>query len=297
MVVDFSQVRRAPKAQPKSGGVGRMRGGYSLPPIELPGLSKPQIQAIKVAAKKSGFKPNRSVGNIKTPGGFNQKAVPGRAFSSQGAWMAAAMASDQLMNARNVDQENQQFWEIADQIKSVVSMGATIFGGPVVGAITDVITGGIAAIVERNKKEGERIVEYERYMDELKKQGKGGVTFSAWDKWDKEKAGKEEEEEEDEAVLCQTVTEDMLNGQTLEEYMASEGVVEEPVKAKGVGSEFPPGVKEYKPGEEDKRWEVSETGGYGGTREAYQPTPEEKAEQERKIKEREELGGSRFENM
>jgi len=223
------RVRLAPKATAQKGGTGIYRSGYNLPPVALPGMTPEVLKRFKSSSKVTSLMKKMKASTLAKTKAMS-KSVPGRFYASAAAWAAAGAAHDALLSNRVVDENMEDFWNVADQIKSVVSTGA-MYINPLVGALVQPLLEGItqlaAASAKSNAFEGTSsplgniskvdFEEYVKYLRELEAKNQGGVTFDQWKAWRTKQA-------EQEGGSCQIVTEEMLQGKTVEEYMAEKGI-------------------------------------------------------------------------
>jgi hypothetical protein len=170
------------------------------------------------------------------------KAITGRYFADQAAWMAAGAVENALLEKRSLDEGMDEYWNIADQIKSVVGMGAT-FINPLLGAVAGPVMEGVAQVAAEVAKSGNvegtanlfkrgeeelfaKYVEYVKKLEAQDKTWKDGLTFDRWKEW----YTSNNPDEEEEGGSCQIITEAMLDGMSIEEFMAQEGIPKETEK-------------------------------------------------------------------
>lgn len=233
------RVKLAPKAQPifNTGGVSKF--GYDAGQTRA-NLKKRQFR------NAPGFQlpKTKMVGNkklvMKSSG--THKAVTGRYFADQAAWMAAGAVENALLEKRSLDEGMDEYWNIADQIKSVVGMGAT-FINPLLGAVAGPVLEGVAQVAAEVAKSGNvegtanlfkrgeeelfaKYVEYVKKLEAQDKTWKDGLTFDRWKEW----YTSNNPDEEEEGGSCQIITEAMLDGMSIEEFMAQEGIPKETEK-------------------------------------------------------------------
>ena len=210
--------------------LGTTRSGWGKP-VPLLGLTKNQQKQIMSKVQSKGV--SKSV--VKNMTAFKNRTVssssiPGRFFSDQAMWIAAAEAQQELQKYRlNPEDPN---WEIVDQVGSIVSSGLNYIN-PILGAIAAPVIEGITQIAtqaaKNNAFEGtmglgsnEDISDFKRYTEyvaQMEKEGYFGLTFDAWKKWDTEMKAYYNE-----GGSCQKITQAMLGGLTLEEYMKENGI-------------------------------------------------------------------------
>jgi hypothetical protein len=210
--------------------LGTTRSGWGKP-VPLLGLTTTQQKQIKSRVQSRGVTKNV----VKDMTAFRNRTVPsasipGRFFSDQAMWIAAAEAQRELQKYRlNPEDPN---WEIADQVGSIVSTGLNYIN-PVLGALGGPLIEGISQLASHAAKnnvfEGsmgfgsnENIADFKRYADyvaQMEKEGYFGLKFDDWKKWDTAMKAYNNE-----GGSCQKITQDMLGGLTLEEYMKQNGV-------------------------------------------------------------------------
>lgn len=210
--------------------LGTTRSGWGKP-VPLLGMTKDQQRQIKSRVQSKGV--SKSV--VKNMTAFKNRTVssssiPGRFFSDQAMWIAAAEAQRELQKYRlNPEDPN---WEIADQVGSIVSTGLNYIN-PILGALAGPLVEGVAQLAtqaaKNNAFEGtmgfgsnENISDFKRYADyvaQMEKEGYFGLKFDDWKKWDTDMKAYNNE-----GGSCQKITKDMLGGLTLEEYMKENGI-------------------------------------------------------------------------
>jgi hypothetical protein len=264
------RVKLAPKAQPKfeTGGVSKF--GYDAAQTRA-NLKKRQFRSTP------GFQlpKTKMVGNkkltLKSSG--THKAITGRYFADQAAWMAAGAVENALLEKRSLDEGMDEYWNIADQIKSVVGMGAT-FINPLLGAVAGPVIEGLLQwgdafakntpggmlVPGLDQKEGTYTKNYREYLDNAAKNNQPAASYKDWKEWKQkteeyEKASDEKAKEE-EGGSCQIITETMLDGMTIEEFMEQEGIEMEKEKVPPPPPEPPKTMspEEVKKREDDLKW-------------------------------------------
>lgn len=232
--------------------LGTERSGWGKP-VPLLGLTKDQATKIKSTMKSRGVTKN----TVKNMTAFRNNSVPsvsvpGRFFSSQAAWMAAAEAQQELKKYR-LDPMN-PLWEVADQAGSIVGTGLSYIN-PILGALAGPVVEGISQLATQAAKnnvfEGamsfgskQDIADFERYAQFLKDNPDiVGITFDDWKQYDvknQEYAG----------GSCQKIqlSEEELGGKTVEEYMKEQGITPAvaPEKPQSKGSARLPTAQEQK---------------------------------------------------
>jgi hypothetical protein len=133
-------------------------------------------------------------------------------------------------------------WGVVDGVGSIVSSGIG-FVDPLLGAIARPAIEGITQLAgqagKNNVFEGysglgskEDTDDFKRYAKFLEDNPNLSITMDAWKEYD--------DKVNDKHLSCQkvTITEDMLNGQTVEEYMAARGIepAQDPAKPTSLGS-------------------------------------------------------------
>lgn len=233
--------------------LGAQKSGWGKP-VPLLGLTKDQATKMKSQIKSRGVTKN----TVKDMTAFrnrtvNSAAIPGRFFSDQAAWIAAAAAQQELQQFRLNPQD--PAWGAVDQIGSIVSTGLSYIN-PILGALGGPMVEGIAQIATQAAKnnvfEGGMNLGSNEYVADFKRYAKFlednpdivGITFDEWKKYDDQLqayngAGSQ----------CQKlkITPEMLGDQTLEEYMAENGIDPSgpaPEKPKSKGSNRPPTKEE-----------------------------------------------------
>jgi hypothetical protein len=232
-------------------GLGIQKSGWGKP-VPLLGLTKEAASQIKSSLQSKGI--TKSI--VKNMDGFRNRTVdsfsiPGRFFSDQTAWMAAAEAQQELQKYRL--QPEDPAWEFVDQIGSVVSTGLNYIN-PLLGALAGPAIEGIAQLAtqaaKNNAFEGtmslgskEDVADFQRYAKWLEENPDiVGITLEEWKQYDNKL-----KEYNGEGGSCQRITPAMLGGLTVEEYMKQNGVSPAgapPEKPKSKGSNRAPTKEE-----------------------------------------------------
>lgn len=232
------RVKLAPKAQPifNTGGVSKF------------GFDSNQTRAI---LKKRQFRstPGFAVPKTKRVGNKSfvmknkgtQPSIAGRMFANQAAWLAASAVEGALIEKRTLDADMDDYYDIVDQVKSVVGAGVSYIN-PLLGMIAGPVLEGISQFASETAKSGNvegtanlfkrgeeelfaKYVEYVKKLEAQDKTWKGGLTFDRWKEW-----YTSNDQAEEEGGSCQRITEEMLGGQSIEEFMAQQGIPEEKPK-------------------------------------------------------------------
>lgn len=232
--------------------LGAQKSGWGKP-VPLLGLTKEQASKVKSTMVSRGVTKN----TVDKMSSFRNRtvqssAVPGRYFSDQAAWIAAAVANQELKQYR-LDPTNQN-WDIVDQVGSIVSSGLS-YVNPVLGMVAGPAIEGIAQLASQAAKnnvfEGamglgsnENIADFKRYAKFLEENPDISITQDEWKAYDDQLQAYEGK-----GSSCKKVriTPEMLNGQTLEEYMADNDVKPAgppPAKPKSRGSTRAPTKEE-----------------------------------------------------
>lgn len=209
--------------------LGAQKAGWGKP-VPLLGLTKEQAAKVKSTMVSKGITKN----TVQKMSSFRNKtvqssAVPGRYFSNQAAWIAAAVAQQELQQYR-LDPYN-PVWGVVDQVGSIVSTGLS-YVNPILGAIAGPAVEGIAQLASQAAKnnafEGtmglgsnENIADFKRYAKFLEDNPDIVITQDEWKAYDDQLQAYEGK-----GSSCKkfTITPEMLGDQTLEEYMAENGI-------------------------------------------------------------------------
>jgi hypothetical protein len=246
------RVRLAPKATSQKGSSGIYKSGYNLPPVALPGMTPEVLKRFKTSSKATSLMKKMKASTLAKTKAMS-KSVPGRFYANSAAWAAAGAAHDALLSTRVVDENMEDFWNVADQIKSVVSTGA-MYVNPLLGVFLGPIIEGVAQLSQKVLQNNN--TDYLAYKSETEKQRRKPVSYDEWNKWRTEKNG------ENNGGSCQIITVEMLGGKTVEEYMAERGI--EPAKD---NDNSPPDKGPLYTEEEEENLKKIGTVGYDATEE------------------------------
>lgn len=231
--------------------LGTQKAGWGKP-VPLLGLTKEQAIKVKSNMVSKGVT-KKTVDKMTA---FRNKtvqssAVPGRYFSDQAAWIAAAVANQELKQFR-LDPYSSN-WDIVDQVGSIVSTGLS-YVNPILGMVAGPAIEGIAQLATQAAKnnvfEGsmglgsnENIADFKRYAKFMEENPDLAITQDEWKAYDDKL-----QEYEGKGSSCKktTITPEMLGDQTLEEFMEENGVKKAiaPEKPKSRGSARAPTQEE-----------------------------------------------------
>jgi hypothetical protein len=228
-------------------GTGIEKSGWGKP-VPLLGMTKQQAEQVVSSIKSRGVTQN----TVKNMNAFRNNTVPstsipGRFFSSQAAWMAAAEAQNELRQYR-LDPTSPA-WEFVDQAGSIVGTGLSYIN-PLLGALAGPAVEGIAQLATQAAKnnvfEGsmgfgskQDVSDFQQYTQFLKDNPDiVGITLDDWKQYNNKL-------QEATGGSCQQIqlTEAELAGQSVEDYMKTQGINPsgpEPEKPKSKGSSRQP---------------------------------------------------------